>query len=167
MPLDRTSGMLLIPIGCLCSAAGLLLMKSAGDERPDLPPWKNLKWLFGFFLLGVMATVVEVVVLGVLPLSVVAPFAGLTIVFSLLLASSGLLTATKETLTRADLAAIALVLLGVTLVSAFGPHDSGTPTLAELLMAYTRARFLLFASVSFHPALPWRRSGSREQDEAP
>ena len=145
--LDRASGMLLIPVGCLCSATGLLLMKGAADDRPDLPPWRNPRWLFGFALLGVLATAVEVLVLGVLPLSVVAPFAGLTIVFSLLIASSGLLAVPAERLSRADAACIALVLLGVTLVSAFGPHDSGAVTLPVLLAAYTRARFAGFVAV--------------------
>ena len=98
--LDSVSAMLLIPVGCACSAAGLLLMKSAADDRPDLPPYRNIKWIGGFLLLGVVATVVEVVVLGVLPLSVVAPFAGLTIVFSLLLASSGLVAGPAEALSR-------------------------------------------------------------------
>lgn len=146
MPLDRVSGMCLIPVGCLCSAAGLLLMKAAAD-RPDLPPWKNPKWILGFLLLGVMATAVEIVVLGVLPLSVIAPFAGLTIVFSLLLASSSLITQPPEKLSRADGACTLLVLIGVTFVSAFGPHDTGTPTLDDLLVAYARPRFLGFVGV--------------------
>ena len=72
------------------TSAGLLLMKSAGDES-DIPIYRNRKWLAGFFLLGIVATIVEVSVLAVLPLSLVAPFAGLTIVFSLILASTGLL----------------------------------------------------------------------------
>jgi hypothetical protein len=36
-----------------------------------------------------------------------------------------------------------------------------------IFLSVVVAEFLLFASVSFHPSLPWRRSGSREQDEAP
>jgi hypothetical protein len=147
MVLSRTAAMLLIPVGCSCSAAGLLLMKSATDERADLPAWRSPKWLFGFLLLGVFATVVEVAVLGVLPLSVVAPFAGLTIVFSLLLASSGLLTSPPESLSRPEVGCIGLVLLGVTAVSAFGPHDAGAPSLETLLAAYSSARFATFAVV--------------------
>ena len=47
------------------------------------------RWLIGFCFLGILTTVVDVYVLGILPLSLVAPFAGLTIVFTLLIASSG------------------------------------------------------------------------------
>ena len=47
---------------------------------------------------------VQVLVIAVLPLSVVAPFAGLTIVFALLLAASGWLTK-REALTGSDIPA--------------------------------------------------------------
>lgn len=60
-------------------------MKASSDLQPDIPPWRSWRWLLGFFLLGVCATAIDVVVLGMLPLSVVAPFAGLTIVMSLVL----------------------------------------------------------------------------------
>ena len=135
-------------------------MKSAGDEI-DIPIYRNRKWLAGFFLLGIVATIVEVSVLAVLPLSLVAPFAGLTIVFSLILASTGLLytPGEQETLSRTDWSCIGLVLLGVTLVSSFGPHDSGAPPLAELVAAFARPRFPMFVSVGALAAavvlIPW------------
>ena len=67
----------LIPAGCLASALGLLLMKSSAEFHAHLPAWRSWRWLLGFLFLGVVATAVDVTVLGVLPLSVVAPFAGL------------------------------------------------------------------------------------------
>ncbi|EOD28841.1 hypothetical protein EMIHUDRAFT_114026 [Emiliania huxleyi CCMP1516] len=94
MPLSRSAGMLLLPVGCFCGASGLLLMKAAGDSSPDLPPWL------------------------------------------------------QKRLERADLACIALVLLGVTLVSTFGPHEESAPSLPALLAAYTRPRFALFAAAA-------------------
>jgi hypothetical protein len=72
---------------------------------------------------------------------------GLTIVFSLLLASSGLLTSPPETLSRAEVGCIGLVLLGVTAVSAFGPHDASAPSLDTLLATYSSGRFASFALV--------------------
>ena len=144
----QLGGVFLIPIGCASSASGLLLMKASVMEAPELPAYKNMRWLLGFFLLGVVATSVDVTVLGMLPLSVVAPFAGLTIVFSLLLASSGLITGQKEQLGRSDLGAIFLVLCGVTLVSAFGPHSDEAPSLAVLVAAFLRPRFAAFVLVA-------------------
>ena len=113
MPLSTASALLLVPLGCCCSAAGLLLMKSSTEYHPSLPPWRSWRWLCGFFCLGILATTVEVIALGTLPLSVVAPFAGLTIVFSLLLAATGSVTR-PERLRRADAVSVALVLAGVT-----------------------------------------------------
>ena len=138
MPLSYYAGMALIPIGCASSAVGLLLMKASQDLRPDLPPWRSWRWLLGFMLLGVVATSVDVIVLGILPLSVYAPFAGLTIVISLLVSASGLITQPPETLSASDVRSIALVLIGVTLVSAFGPEPSSSHVSFEaVLAAYT------------------------------
>ena len=108
----------LIPVGCLASALGLLLMKSSTELHAHLPAYRSWRWLLGFLFLGVLATLVDVTVLGVLPLSVVAPFAGLTIVFSLLLAASGAL-ATRERLRAVDASCCALIITGITLVSVF------------------------------------------------
>ena len=138
MPLSYYAGIALIPIGCASSAVGLLLMKASQDLRPDLPPWRSWRWLLGFMLLGVVATSVDVIVLGILPLSVYAPFAGLTIVISLLVSASGLITQPPETLSASDVRSIALVLIGVTLVSAFGPEPSSSHVSFEaVLAAYT------------------------------
>lgn len=165
----QLGGILLIPIGCISSASGLLLMKASVMERPDLPAYKNVRWLLGFFLLGIMATVVDVIVLGMLPLSVVAPFAGLTIVFSLLLASSGLITGQKEQLSRSDLTAIFLVLCGVTLVSAFGPHSSEAPSLSVLIAAFQRPRFggLILVAATSSAARICRRTPVSSASSAP
>ncbi len=145
-------GLALMPVSCLCSSSGLLLMKSATEMRPDLPIYRNPRWLVGFFLLAVCATTVDVIVLGLLPLSVIAPFAGLTIVFSILLAASGWVTAEKEQVSRADAGAVVLVLAGVSLVSSFGPRDGTTPTLDALVRGYSSLRFALFAAVAYSAA---------------
>ena len=148
-------GLALMPISCLCSSSGLLLMKSASDLHPTLPPYRSPRWLAGFFLLGVCATSVDIVVLGILPLSVVAPFAGLNIVFTLLISATGCLTEQAERFTWADARSTGLVLLGVTLVSAFGPHNSAVPTVDGLITSFSRQRFACFAGVALGTALTW------------
>ncbi len=136
-------------------------MKQACDLHPDVAPWLIPRWLLGFFMLGICATSIDVIVLGTLPLSVTAPFAGLTIVFSLLLASSGLFPP-AEKLTRQDGFFIGLVLLGVTLVSAYGPHNSGTPSLDEFGEALTSPAFAGFVLVAYSAAFTrWFRVKSQ------
>ena len=116
--------------------AGIPLSRRA--PTPVRGRWRSWRWLLGFVLLGVVATSIEVVVLGMLPLSLVAPFSGLTICFSLAVASTGVI-APAEALSRHDYLGVLLILLGVTGVSAFGPHGSGG-TLAELVADFEQAR---------------------------
>ena len=152
MLLSASAGIALIPFGCFSSSLGLLLMKSAAEEESDRPLVLSPRWLLGFVMLGIVATAVDVIVLGILPLSVVAPFAGLTIVFSLLLARTGWLCA-KEMLSWADVKSIGLVLAGVTLVSAFGPRDEGgPPSLATLVVAMQNPRLAVFACAALGSA---------------
>jgi len=148
-------GLALMPLSCLCSSSGLLLMKSAADLHPAMPPYRSPRWLAGFFLLGVCATSVDIIVLGILPLSVVAPFAGLNIVFTLLLSATGWLTEHAESFTYADARSTGLVLLGVTLVSAFGPHNSSVPTVDGLITSFSSQRFVCFAALALGTALTW------------
>ena len=153
MLLSAGAGVALIPVGCASSSLGLLLMKSAAEEDSSRPLVLSPRWLLGFVMLGIVATAVDVIVLGIFPLSVVAPFSGLTIVFSLLLARTGWLCA-KEMLSWADIKSISLMLVGVTLVSAFGPRDEGgPPSLATLVAAMLNPRLAIFSCVALGSAV--------------
>ena len=81
----------------------------------------------------VNATAFDIIAYGMTPLSMIAPFAGLTIVFSSLLAWTGLLTK-REQLTPSGAAATAELLKSS--AQEFGPSDKGgrqTPLIASLL----------------------------------
>jgi hypothetical protein len=71
-------GLPLIVVGCLSSAAGLALMKRSGEVEAGLPIYQQWRWLLGFGCLAVIQTLCDALSLSFLPLSVVAPFAGLT-----------------------------------------------------------------------------------------
>ena len=88
-PTEYAVGIFLVCLGCACASTGLLLMKESTVHEGERPFFLRWRWLIGFCFLGILTTVVDVYVLGILPLSLVAPFAGLTIVFTLLIASSG------------------------------------------------------------------------------
>uniref|UniRef100_A0A7S4BWH0 Magnesium transporter n=1 Tax=Chrysotila carterae TaxID=13221 RepID=A0A7S4BWH0_CHRCT len=164
----QPTAVFLIPLGCLSSASGLLLMRSAKDAEG--PMYCSPRWLLGFFLLGILATMFDVIVLALLPLSVLAPFAGLTIVFSLGLARTGLF-GPAEHLSFADIISTTLVLLGVTLVSAFGPHSDGPSSLSALTAALTQPVSVVFAVLSLCVAgvqlfdRYTRRAGHKSSDE--
>ena len=124
-------GVPLIVLGCLSSALGFALMKRSGEVESHLPPWLAWRWLLGFVCLAFLQTFCDAASLSMLPLSVVAPFAGLTIVFSLVIAASGVLSDSKEKLSTADVMAAAAVLFGVTCVSLASPPPSSEATLDE------------------------------------
>ena len=86
-------GLTLQVVGCLFSAIGLAFMKLSSEidgARPMILRWR---WWLGFMFLAVLATAIEGVVLTLVPLTIVAPFAGLTILFSMLLANAGCISA--------------------------------------------------------------------------
>jgi hypothetical protein len=94
-------GVGLVVLGCACAATGLTLMKSSTIHEGEKPFCFRWRWLVGFGFLGILTTVIDVYVLGILPLSVVAPFAGLTIVIALLITGTGCLAdAEPETSSR-------------------------------------------------------------------
>ena len=147
----RTASLLLgvglLVVGCLSSSLGMLCMKLSSKVEADRPFWRRPRWAIGFLLLVVTATAVDLVAFGMLPLSMIAPFAGLTIAFSLLLAASGLLGA-PEPLQGRDIACMALILAGITIVSTYGPHTSAELGYEELLANFTNRGFMAFASAA-------------------
>lgn len=155
-------GVALICLGCFCAAIGLLLMKESTVHEAERPFFLRWRWLIGFCFLGVLTTVFDIYVLGILPLATVAPFAGMTIVFTLLIASSGVLTTTRERLSCTDAAGSALIILGVTLVSIFGPGSEqggggggGAADTEDELTAFSKPLFAVFAGTSLLTVVLW------------
>ena len=145
--MSKLVGVGLVGCGCACAATGLLLMKASTVYEGHKPPFCRWRWLLGFTFLGVLTTVIDVYVLGILPLSVVAPFAGLTIVFSLLIAQLGLVTE-RELMSRTDVYGALLILLGVTLISTFGPESSAGVAAADIMADFQKPFFAAFASTT-------------------
>ncbi|KAL3912942.1 MAG: hypothetical protein SGPRY_008160 [Prymnesium sp.] len=127
-------GLAAIVTGCFSSALGFQLMKLSSVVEVGLPLYRAPCWLAGFFLLAVVQTLADALSLSFLPLSVVAPFAGLTICFTLALASSGWFREAEE-LSRTDLLGALCVLVGVACVSGFAPHPAEEQTVDELEVA--------------------------------
>ena len=139
-------GVVLVVLGCLSSSIGLVMMKHSANAEADRPLWRRPWWWGGFMFLVVNATVIDIFAYAMLPLAIIAPFAGLNIVFSTLLAATGLLHV-REPLMRSDVALIALTVAGVTTVSICGPReDEDDPEpLNGLTHQFVDPGFLVFA----------------------
>merc|ERR1719440_48101 len=89
-------GVILCVLGCLSSAAGILLMKNSGDTESHIVFYRRYRWMCGFFLLIVNASLLDMLAYSLMPLALMAPFSGVTIVFSTILAQGGWFTAQEE-----------------------------------------------------------------------
>lgn len=145
-----------VAASCLFSATALVLMKASADLEGDRPLCQRYRWMGGLSCM-IGAAPLSVGALASIPLSMAAPFAGLTIVFSLLLAATGLLSE-RELLSPSEVGCALLVLAGVTTVATSGPRaPSGepAPSVDALLSRFHDADFRLFACALASPIAFW------------
>ena len=116
-------GVAFMVLGTLSSACGMLLLKRATLGPPPVPPWyKNVWFWSGMSLIVVNASLLDIVAFAVTPLSLIAPFAGLTIVFSVVLVGIGCF-GVREKPSTFSVISVGLIVLGVTMAATFGPHE--------------------------------------------
>ena len=145
-------GVAMMSLGSLSSSCGMLLLKRA-SSGPDPPPWyRNGYFWGGALMLVANASLLDVIAFAITPLSLIAPFAGMTIVFTVLLAGCGCV-GVHEPPPRAALAAVGLVVVGVTLSAVFGPHSDKALRPPELEQLFDAHPWLPAFSLSGLPAL--------------
>lgn len=118
-------GVLLSALCCFLSALGMLLMKHSAAAEDDVPLYKRKWWALGLLSMGALPLPINMMALSLAPISLLAPFGGLTIIFSLLLARHGFLSV-HETVSIAQVFAVGIVIVGMVLVSVFGPQGDAT-----------------------------------------
>merc|ERR1719265_2959828 len=101
--------------------------------------------MIGFVCLVVNGTIIDLIAYGMTPLALIAPFAGLTIIFSSVIAVVGWVSK-KETIDSAQWTAILIVVSGIAIVSSAGPHDSQRVTRDNVMMHLSENSFIIFAS---------------------
>ena len=133
-------GVFLMIVGTFASALGMLCLKRAHGPAYVNVPWYRNSYLWGGILLfAVTAAGLDVVVFGITPLALIAPFAGLTIVISFLFASFGC-CGVRETPTKTTLVAVVLITTGVTICSIWGPKDHGEIDPIDLTRLFDQVR---------------------------
>lgn len=163
-------GMVLALVGCFSSAIGLVLMKHSAMTEADLPFFRRRFSIMGFIFLIINAALIDVIAFALAPLSLLAPFSGVTIVITSWLASSGVLFV-HESIDLYDVVSTAVTLVGVLLASSYGPHvEEGPRSPDELYGYFNRHDFhVCMSTLVFVLALGWgfeslaqRRDASRE-----
>lgn len=156
-------GIICVLVGTFFSATGMVLMKASAQVEAKLPWHRRHRWFLGCTSLIVNATVMETLALALAPLSLLAPFAGCTIVFSTLLARCGAISA-QESVHGTRWAAIGVTLVGVTIVSLYGPHDGVEVTEDNVYALLSGRAFVVFgagstAAIGLVCALWWCEPG--------
>lgn len=144
----------LVGIGCgtissVASASGLILQKFAHHRNERLPEGSKARqcsgwmcsgwWWFGFVLLVVLPLPFNMVAVTLAGMSIMAPFSGLPLVFNQLIAPCLL----PEKLTKSDVVATGVIVLGVLICAVFGSHCDTSYSADDLMELYTRPAFTL------------------------
>lgn len=161
MPEDRLLGLqmwqfglLLITLNTFTTAVGLLFFKRSSDLEAHLVLWCRWRFWAGFFFTTVVLSVTDSIAYSLTPLSLIAPLAGLTMIWSALLAATGCF-GFRELLTKTDVMCIFFVLTGVTLISTNGTHADDDLSLDVLRDDFYNPVFIVFASFSVLVILSW------------
>ena len=128
--------------GTFMTATGnIYLRKSALLKETDMPILQRSYWLFGTFMLVVPLTALNTVALALAPLSLLAPCAALTTVWSVWLVSCGCLGIFEE-ITRQDVASTLLVAVGIALVTSSRGDGMGAASVHSLTRHIASPYFL-------------------------
>ena len=131
-------------VGCFTGALGLLLFKLSADLEKGRALHRKWRWMIGFAFMCLNAFVIDPTAMSLAPLAMLAPLGGLFIVFSMIMARVCL----KEPLHLKQMLSIGVVLCGVSLVTFYGPHPAGEPSLDALVRFADNPAFIGFASVA-------------------
>lgn len=125
----------------MTAVGNLFLRKSALEDESALPLLKRRQYLMGTFVLVGPLTCVNSVAVALAPLSLIAPCAALTTVWSVWLASCGFL-GIVEPFSRDDVGCTLLVVLGIAMVTRSRPEGSVEMDASELSTAIGSAGFI-------------------------
>lgn len=139
------------------SCIGLLVQKLSADVEQGLPVWRRWRFWLGFALNAVSKAVFTNLAVLLLPLSVIAPFSGLSIVINAILAHAGCVPGVKERMGCVEWAATALIMVSVGVVAFAGSAHSEEhmDVVARLSEAFLQPPFIAFACCSTCLAFLW------------
>ena len=137
-------GAALAVFGQFIGATSMLLMKRAAVREAALPFWQRRTFQFAFVLFFFNTVVLDAFIYALAPLTVVAPITALGVVFVNLGVAAGLFV-DRERLGPKGIIGNTLIVVGLAVASAFGPHTNTTPTISEMYANALSPRFLAYS----------------------
>lgn len=138
-------GVALATLSALISTVALLIMKRSADVEVGLPLMKRWRWWIGFIMNTTSELSLSTVALALAPLSIIAPVFGMTVIFSALLARSGLVPGIQEMLSCCEWICLLIALFGIVLCSIFGPSSETAIQYDEYEYYFVQPQFLAYA----------------------
>lgn len=140
-------GLCLAIAGAITSGLGMNLMRASSRHEGEQPLYCRKRFLLGVAMACCINAVLDSVAFAVAPLSVIAPIGGLTIVSSTVAAHLGCCDE-REFVTHRQVVPISIIVLGVAVVSVYGPRPVPSFDVVDLLHNLTRPEFLLYNAMA-------------------
>jgi hypothetical protein len=130
--------------GQFSATVGLLMLKRSSATEAEKPWFKRTYFWLGLFFVLSNGCGVDWIAFMFAPLTLIAPFGCLTIVFSNTLAAFGVLVEKEGMPGPCAISANLIIIVGIVLAGIYGPHDSKTHTIQEMVKDAYQPQFLEF-----------------------
>ena len=139
-------GLLCVLFGSVFSALGLNLIRASGLHEKHRPCHRRSRNIAGLFLVTVVNTSLDSIAFAFVPVSVIAPFGGIAMVVSALIAHSGKL-GFREHLDRVQWSALCVVVLCVGVIGGVGPRPPPETNSTVLFAEFDSPPFVAYQVV--------------------
>ena len=139
-------GLLSVFVGSVFSAVGMNLLKASSKVEKTRPLHRRWRFLLGIFLTTVVNTSLDAYAFAFVPVSVIAPFGGVCVVTSALIAYKGCITE-RELLDRLQWTCLLAIMGGVSLVGTFGPRPLPVTNATVILEGFEKPSFVVYQAV--------------------
>lgn len=153
---DKNLWVFAILASLVCSTGatfGTIMQKIAQRHQLSLPPSQRApvcfsliiswRWMLGLFLLVIMPVPFDLVSYSLAPQSLIAPLAGVTLIFTVIVGPCML----GETISRRELLVCGVICIGVTLTTVFGPKDEPEIDMELLIYLWSRTNMIAMEAV--------------------
>ena len=139
-------GLLSVFVGSVFSAVGMNLLKASSKLEKMRRLHHRWRFWLGIFLTSVVNTSLDAYAFAFVPVSVIAPFGGVCVVTSALIAYKGCITE-RELLDRLQWMCLLAIMGGVCLVGTFGPRPLPVTNATIILEGFEKPSFVVYQAV--------------------
>ncbi|KAL3905954.1 MAG: hypothetical protein SGPRY_010728 [Prymnesium sp.] len=137
------------------TTVSIFILKHSADVEKGRLPWRRYRFVGGLALNLFSEFLLFSFAMTLTPISLLAPLTGTGVVFSALIASSGIVPGVQEKLALSDWICTFLVLIGVSIAAIFGPGSNEASDLNALPSAMSNPGFLAFVSLAVGIITGW------------